>query len=98
MKHFQVSIYLNEELDERFWELIPEHRNTINQLMLDGKIVTYSINAERTKGWITLMTENVKETRSIIKSLPIVDYFTFEIDELFIFDNTSSGLPQFILN
>jgi hypothetical protein len=98
MKYFQVSIYMNQDLDEHFWELLPEHRSIVNQLMLDGKILTYSINAGRSKGWITVSAESIKDVRTMIKSLPIVDYITFDIDELFIFDNTSTGLPQFILN
>ena len=62
------------------------------------KIITYSVNSELSKAWITITAESTKDVRNIIKSFPIVDYLTFEIDELFIFDNTSTGLPQFILN
>jgi hypothetical protein len=98
MKYYQVSIFMNPELDEHFWELLPEHRSIINQLMLDGKILTYSISTDRSKGWITVNAESVKDVRTMIKGFPIIDYITFEIDELFIFDNTSTGLPQFVLN
>jgi hypothetical protein len=98
MKYYQVSIYINPNLDEQFWELLPEHRSIINQLMLDGKIITYSISTDRSKGWMTISAESQKDVRSIIKTFPIIDYLTFDIHELFIFDNTSTGLPQFILN
>lgn len=97
MKYYQVSIYLQDNLDEKFWELVPQHRELVSELMLDEKILTYAINLERSKGWMTVNAENVKEVRSIIQSFPIVDYLTYEIDELFIFDSTSTQ-PQLILN
>ena len=97
MKYFQVSIYLTDTLDEKFWELIPQHRELVSELMLDEKILTYAINLERSKGWMTVNAESVKDVRGIVQSFPIVDYLTYEIDELFIFDSTSTQ-PQLILN
>lgn len=97
MKYYQVSIYLQDNLDEKFWELIPQHRELVSELMLDEKILTYAINLERSKGWMTVNAESVKDVRGIIQSFPIVDYLTYEIDELFIFDSTSTQ-PQLILN
>ena len=97
MKYFQVSIFLSDNLDEKFWELIPQHRELISELMLDEKIITYSVNMERSKGWITVCADNVKEVRALLHGLPIIDYLTYEIDELFIFDSTSTQ-PQLILN
>jgi len=97
MKYFQVSIYLTDSLDEKFWELIPQHREMISELMLDEKIITYSINIERSKGWMTVSADTLKDVRALMHALPIVDYMTYEIDELFIFDSTSTQ-PQLILN
>ncbi len=97
MKYFQVSVYLTDNLDERFWELIPQHREMISEHMLDEKIITYSINIERSKGWLTVSADSVKEVRALLHGLPIIDYMTFEIDELFIFDSTNTQ-PQLILN
>jgi hypothetical protein len=97
MKYFQVSIYLTDNLDEKFWELIPQHREMISELMLDEKIITYAINIERSKGWLTITADNIKEVRNVLHAFPIIDYMTYEIDELFIFDSTSTQ-PQLILN
>lgn len=97
MKYFQVSIYLTDNLDEQFWELIPQHREMISEFMLDEKVITYSINIERSKGWMTISSDSVKDVRALLHSLPIIDYMTYEIDELFIFDSTNTQ-PQLILN
>lgn len=97
MKYFQVSVYLTDNLDEKFWELVPQHREMISELMLDEKVITYSINIERSKGWMTVSADTLKDVRALMQSLPIVDYMTYEIDELFIFDSTSTQ-PQLILN
>jgi hypothetical protein len=97
MKYFQVSIYLTENLDDKFWELIPQHREMISELMLDEKVITYAINIERSKGWLTITADNLKEVRNVLLAFPIIDYMTYEIDELFIFDSTSTQ-PQLILN
>lgn len=97
MNKYLITFYLLE-LDERFWQLIPEHREMVNDLMVKEVIETYAVNIERTKGWITLNAKDEAEVTSIVDSFPISNYYTYDIDQLFIFDNALGLMPKMVLN
>lgn len=97
MNKYLITIYLLD-LDERFWQLIPEHREMVNDLLLKEVIETYGVNMERTKGWITLNAKDEVEVTSIIESFPISNYYTYDIDQLFIFDNALGLMPKMVYN
>ena len=97
MNKYLITFYLLE-LDERFWQLIPEHREMVNDLMVKEVIETYAVNIERTKGWITLNAKDESEVTSIVDSFPISNYYTYDIDQLFIFDNALGLMPKMVLN
>ena len=64
MKKFLCTFYLPVQLDQDFWELIPRHRNYINNLMREEVIITYSVNNTRTKGWVVVNAESEAEAAS----------------------------------
>jgi hypothetical protein len=97
MKKFLCTFYLPDVLEESFWEQIPSHRNYINTLMRNETIVTYSVNRERTKGWVVINAVTKKEVFTIIDQFPIRPYIDFQVDELFIFDSMI-GAPKMVLN
>lgn len=97
MKKFLCTFYLPDVLDENFWEHIPMHRQYINELMRDEVIVTYSVNQERTKGWVVMNAATVVEAKRIVELFPIHPFITYEIEELFIFDSMI-GAPKMVLN
>ncbi len=97
MNKYLITFYLLE-LDENFWKLIPEHREMVNDLMLKEVIETYGVNMERTKGWITLNAKDEAEAINIIESFPISSYYTYDIDQLFIFDNALGLMPKMVFN
>jgi hypothetical protein len=98
MKRFNATIYLPDVMSDKFWKLIPAHRLHIGKLMNDDIIETYSVNMARTKGWITLNAKDEGKAHEIIESFPISPFITFEIEELFIFDNALNALPKLIMN
>ncbi len=97
MKKFLCTFSLPALLEESFWEQIPSHRKYINSQMDAEKIVTYSVNQNRSKGWVVLNVETEMEARKIIERFPIRNFIRFEIDELFIFDSMI-GAPRLVLN
>lgn len=102
LKHHRMNKYLITfyllELDEHFWKLIPEHREIVNELLLKEVIETYGVNMERTKGWITLNAKDEAEAINIIESFPISNYYTYDIDQLFIFENALGLMPKMVFN
>ena len=97
MKKFLCTFRLPELLEESFWEQIPLHRKYINSLMEAEKIVTYSVNHNRTKGWVVVNARTEAEAKRMIERFPIREFISFEIDELFIFDSMI-GAPRLVLN
>lgn len=86
------------ELDEHFWQIIPQHRDKVNDLLEDEKIETYGVNIDRSKAWVVVNAETEGEAIDIIESLPIHDYFSYEVEQLFIFDNALGLMPKMVLN
>lgn len=97
MNKYLVTFYLLE-LDAKFWQLIPEHREMVNDLLLKEVIETYGVNMERTKGWITLNAKDETSVIDIIEAFPISRYYTYDIDQLFIFDNALGLMPKMVFN
>jgi len=97
MKKFLCTFYLPSQLDQEFWEVIPRHRNYINNLMREEVIITYSVNHNRSKGWVVLNAESEIEATAIIDRFPISRYISYEMDELFIFD-CMIGAPKLVMN
>lgn len=93
-----VTIYLPDELDDNFWELVKTHRAHIAKLMEQEVIFSYAINHQRTTGWIVMNAESEKEAAKTIENFPIYSYLTYDMDELLMFDASVIGLPKLILN
>lgn len=97
MKKFLCTFSLPKLLEESFWEQIPSHRQHINTLMSEEIIVTYSVNHNRSKGWVVINANSETHARNIIEKFPIRRFINYQIDELFIFDSMI-GAPRLVLN
>jgi hypothetical protein len=97
MNKYLVTIFIGD-LDEYFWEILPEHRENVNNLLSKEVIETYGVNVERTKGWITINARDEDEVVNILESFPIRDYITYDVDQLFIFDNALGLMPKMVFN
>ncbi len=83
--------------DMEFMTLIPEQRNLINQYFVDGKLVSYSLNQERTRLWAIFKSETEMELISLIDSLPLTRFMDYNYEEL-LFNNNISMIPTISLN
>ena len=98
MAHFMVEMFLPEILDMEFMQMIPSHRAYVDQLISDGKILTYTVNEERTKGWIIFDAEEAEEVLDIVQQFPINRFLTFEIHSLMIHDGEAFRFPKLHMN
>ena len=98
MKQYMVQIMLSPNLGEDFMEIVPYHRMYINELMERGAISTYAINVERSMGWINMKGKDEEEIESYVRKFPIFRFFTYEINELMIYDNEAYRIPKMSLN
>ena len=97
MNKYFVTFQLRE-FDEYFWQLIPEHRELINDLLIREVIEIYGVNLDRNKGWLVINAKDEDEVANIIETFPIRDYFSYYIEQLFIFDNALGLMPKMVLN
>lgn len=93
-----VEISLPEIQDEQFFNLIPAHRMLINDMIEQGIIQHYTINAARTKGWIVFNCGNKNEVLSALQRMPIFKLIKFKIHEIMIADGELYRLPKMNLN
>ena len=91
MKKYQATIHF--EMTEGFMELIPPHRTYINYLINKDIVDQYIVSMETQRVWITLNAENREEVERLLEKSPLFKYWTFEIDELFVWDGQHYRLP-----
>jgi muconolactone delta-isomerase len=96
MKKFQATIQF--EMDDEFMALIPAHRTYVNALIEKGVIDQYVVSMESQQVWITFTGQSKKEIEDLLSRSPIHKYWTYEIDELYLYDGQHYRLPHVQLN
>ena len=96
MKKFQAIIKFT--MDENFMTFVPPHRTYINYLINKGVIDMYAVSMESQTCWITLSAESKTEVDNYLSKTPLYKYWTYEIEELFVYDSQQYRLPAVQLN
>lgn len=96
MKKFQAIIKFT--MDESFMTLVPPHRTYINYLINKCIIDSYAVSMESQTCWITMNTETKAQADSYIVKSPLYKFWTYEIEELFVYDSQHYRLPAVQLN
>ncbi len=96
MKKFQAIIHF--EMDEQFMGLIPAHRTYINYLINKNIIDSYAVSMESQTVWITINGESKTEIDRYLTKSPIYKYWTYQIEELFVYDGQIFRMPSVQLN
>ena len=96
-KAYMVEFSLPDTFDEEFLELIPKQRATVNQMLIDGQLKSYSLSMDRSRLWAVVIGTSEFEVMEILAQLPLSDYMTPSISEL-MFYNASEVMLQFSLN
>ncbi len=96
LRKFIVTI--NFFMDDDFMALVPSHRTYINLLINKGIIDSYAVSMESYRSWIMMTGETKDDIRTYLKKSPLFKYWTFEIDELFMYDGQTYRLPALQMN
>ena len=94
---FMVEFDLPDTFNEEFLALIPKQRAAVNQLLIDGKLKSYSLAMDRSKLWAVAVANSEFEVMELLAQLPLSDFMTPTISEL-MFYNASEVMLQFSLN
>ncbi len=96
LKKYLVTI--NFFMDEDFMALVPPHRNYINNLINKCIIDSYAVSMESYRSWIMMTAESKDEVTDYLKRSPLHHYWTYQIDELFVYDGQTYRLPALQMN
>ena len=95
-KKFQVTIRFY--MDEEFMKLVPPHRVYINDLIDKSIIDYYAVSMETQRSWMIINALDKKEVEEYLAKSSLYNYWTIEIDELFVYDSQAYRLPALQLN
>lgn len=92
--HLELQPY-NEEMSVR----IPEHRDYVNKLFLEGKILSYSVAAQRTMIWCVVNADNEQEAMDMAMRFPLYPFCTdVSCHSLLLYNSQPAALPDISLN
>lgn len=98
MAAFLFELELPEFTDELV-QMIPVHREKVNRLFADGKLLAYSVAADRTKVWCVVNAEEEAEAMEVIESFPLRGFFGEIACHPLLFHNAQpAALPGISLN
>src|ERR1700733_1689819 len=96
MKAFLVTIKFN--FSDDFMSHVPQHRTYINMLINTNVIESYAVSMETHRAWVIINAETKTEVEKIIAKSTLYQFWTYEIDELFVYDSQNFRLPKLELN
>jgi muconolactone delta-isomerase len=98
MNEFIVTVHLPSELSQEFVSLIPSHRARVNELMQQGVFSSYSLSADRSMQWITVVAAAEDEVVKTLMTLPLYRFMEYEIHELMFHNIPVFAVPRFSVN
>ena len=96
MNKYQAIIKFT--MDENFMSLVQPHRTYINFLINKGIIDSYAVSMESQTCWITFNTDSKSAADNFIAKSPLYKYWTYEVEELFVYESQQYRLPDVQLN
>lgn len=78
--------------------LIAPHRTYINYLINKQVIDSYAVSMESQTVWITLRAKTKTEADQYLAKSPLYKYWTYQIEELYVYDGQLFRMPTLQLN
>jgi len=95
-KAFLVTIKFTYSDD--FMSHVPGHRTYINMLINTNVIESYAVSMETYRSWIIINAQTKDEVEQILIKSTLYKFWTYEIDELFVYDSQNFRFPKLELN
>ena len=94
---YMVEFDIPQPLAEELLDMVPDQRDSLDQLFSSGKLLSYTVAADKSKVWAVMMAESESELLSYIDELPMTPYMDYDYYEL-MFYNTVHFMPAMSLN
>jgi len=95
-KAFLVTIKF--VFSDDFMSHVPGHRTYINMLINTNVIESYAVSMETYRSWIIINAQTKDEVEQILIKSTLYKFWTYEIDELFVYDSQNFRFPKLELN
>jgi len=93
---FQIDL---PEITDEIAAIIPDHREHINKLFEEGRILSYSVSQHRSLIWCVISSEDEQEAMQLVLHFPLYPYFSDIVCHPLLFHNTlPATLPGISLN
>ncbi len=93
---FQLEL---PEMTDSIAATIPKHRERINTLFSEGRILSYSVAQSRSTVWCVINAEDEQEAMELVLSFPLYHHFTDVVCRPLLFHNTiPAAMPGLSLN
>ena len=96
MKKFQAIVHF--EMDDEFMSFILPHRTYVNYLINKKIIDSYAVSMESQTVWITTNAKTKTQVDQYLSKSPLKKYWTYTIEELFVYDGQLFRFPSLQLN
>ena len=98
MAAYLFELEISEFTDE-IAALVPVHREHINKLFAEGRMLSYSVSIHRNMIWCVVNAEDEQEAMGMILGLPLYKYFSEITCHPLLFHNIlPATLPGLSLN
>ena len=94
----KYQVIITFDMDEEFMTLVAPHRTYIGYLINKGILDHYTVSLESQRCWMVINADNKKQVQDYLKKSPLFKYWTYEIDELYVYDGQSYRMPAVQLN
>ena len=95
---FMVHIILPDVFTSGFYELIPEHKERINDLLEKRILLNYSLDMQRKNIWAFVEAESIREVHQLLRTFTISHEVKVHIHELAFHNAAPVALPDLIMN
>lgn len=85
--------------DEALVSRIPEHRERINTLFSEGRILSYSVAEDRSRIWCIVEADGQQDAMKMVTSFPLQEFFVdISYYPLLFHQHQPTSLPGISLN
>ncbi|MGR3811128.1 hypothetical protein [Jiulongibacter sp. NS-SX5] len=98
MSQYMVEFDLPTPYSEEFMAKIPHQKIVVDELMEEGKIISYALSMDRGRLWMVLNAETEFEVLKVINEFPLILDMHYIITELMFNHAGAIHVPAFSLN
>ena len=98
MSQYMVEIHLPAVMSEAFTAKIHAQRKKINEMLEQGRMMSYALSDDYAKLWCVVKAESEFEVMSLVSEFPLIDFMDPKISKLMFNNVVALRLPMFSLN